>query len=1305
VKHQFPVCKRSHTSGRRLSLGVVFLLVVAHAHAAHAAGLAVDTLVTTNQSTGARTIVSPAFSTTGSNELLVAFVNSDGPTASGAQTFSGLSGGGVTWQLRRRTNVQYGTSEIWQAVAPQPLSAVKITATRLTGSYQGSITVVAFNGADTTASGATGSGNATSGAPSAALTTTRAGAWVWGAGSDWDRAVARTVAPGQTKVAEYLAPTGDTFWVQRQTNPTPAAGTVETLADTAPTNDRWNLSSIEILPAGTDTQPPTAPTGLKADSIAPNRVDFSWTASSDDYGVAGYRVYRDGQQVGSVTTTAFSDSTALPGSSYAYTVRAYDAAGLLSASSAVLTVTTPAPDTTPPSVSISAPAAGATVAGTITVRADAADDVGVAGVQFLLDGHALGNEDTTAPFTVAWDSTAATNSSHALSARARDSSGNPATSADVAVTVNNGGSDPAQVGQWGPLVPLPAVAIHSALTPTGRILLFQGTFTQGGSQYEFDPLTGSVTALADAAANLFCAAQAVLADGRVDVAGGTDTSSLSGGKLGLADNTAYNWKTRGWTTLAPMHYPRWYATATTLADGKVLVTSGANKTSTDIVPIPELYSPTSNTWKELTAASRSIPYYSFVFQLPDGRIIRLGASEEPTPTETLDLNTNQWSTVDGRALDGGSAVNYAPGKFLKAGTASDGGFTGQSASTAYTLDMTQSGASWQPTSSMSFKRSFLNLTNLPDGTVLATGGGTDKSAQIDANGVLPAEDWDPATGSWMRYAAMSAPRLYHSVAVLLPDGRVYVAGGGSDNGVTDQKSAQIFSPPYLFKGARPTISSAPATVHYGATAFVGTPDAGSIVRASLIRTGSVTHAFDQNARAVPLEFTQTVGGLDVKMPANGNLAPPGYYLLFIVNNQGVPSVAPFVRFPAPYEDAQAPSAPANLTATGQLGAAALSWTAAADDVGVVRYDIHRSTTAGFTPSAANKIGESTTTTYTDSGVSAGDYYYRVTAEDAAGNVGPASNEAQATVQADTTRPSQPTGLSGSTTSRSATLSWTAATDNVGVSGYRVYRDGAEVGTTPTTSYTDSGLTPATGYAYTVAAYDAAGNLSSVSAAANVTTAAADALALDTVVSTHQSSNGTSISSPPLSTSRPGELLVAFVTSDGPSGAGGVSFSSVVGGGLTWRLRQRTNTQAGTAEIWQAAAPSTLGSAVVTATRSGGAWQGAMTVAAFTGADTATLGAVASANAATGAPRVSLTTTRANSWVWGVGIDWDKATARTLGAGQALVDQYFSPGGDTYWTQRRDAPTPSAGSSVTLDDMAPATDRWNLSAVEVLPAGP
>ena len=1272
----------------------------ASAASAGAAGLAVDQLVTTNQTAKGTSVASTTFSTTAPNELLVAFISSDGPPAAGAQAFASVTGGGLTWQLRRRTNAQFGTSEIWQAVAPAALTNAKVTATRLSGSYQGTITVATFTGADTAALGATGTANGATGAPSVSLTTTRPGSWVWGAGSDWDRATARTVGPGQTKVAEFLASVGDTFWVQRQTATTAAAGTPIALGATAPANDRWNLASIEIVANTVDTQPPTAPVGLRVDSVLASRVSLSWSASTDDVGVTGYRVYRDGTDVGTAPATSFSDTGVTAGATYAYTVKAMDGAGRLSDASDAISVTTPAPDTTPPSVALGAPAAGATVTGTTTVTASASDDGAVAGVQFLLDGANLGAEHTTAPYGVAWDTSAATNGAHTLGARARDAAGNTATATTVSVTVANGGTDPAQVGRWGPLVPLPAVAIHSALTPAGKILLFQGDFTHGGDQYLFDPVTNAVTHLPDAAPNLFCAGQAVLADGRVQVAGGTSTT----GGLGLADNTAFNWQSNSWSALAPMRYPRWYATATTLSDGKVLVTSGSNRTSADIVPIPELYSPSSNSWRELAAASRNIPYYPFIYQLPNGRIARLGASEEPTPTETLDLATNQWTTVDSRPLDGGSIANYAPGKFLKAGTASDGGFTGQSASTAYTIDMNQGGATWQPTAPMGFRRSFLNLTNLPDGTVLATGGGTDKSSRIDANGVLAPESWDPATGAWTKYAPMAAPRLYHSVAVLLPDGRVYVAGGGSDTGVTDQKSAQIFSPPYLFKGPRPTITSAPATVHYGAGTFVGTPDGEAITRVALIRTGSVTHAFDENARAMSLDFSQTVGGVQVQMPADGNLAPPGYYMLFLVNAQGVPSVASLVRFPAPYEDTTAPTAPTDVGATGQQGAATLGWTAATDDTAVTRYNVHRSSVSGFTAGAGNKVGETTTTGYTDGGVAPGVHYYRVTAEDGAGNVGPASAEVAVTVGADTTPPSRPAGLTGTAASRSATLAWSAATDDVGVSGYRVFRNGVQVGTSAGTSYTDTGLAPATTYSYTVAAYDAAENVSpSSTPPLTLTTAAAAGLALDKTVVTHQSSGAATIASPPLTTAQPGELLVAFLASDGPGGAGSQSFSAVTGGGLSWRLRQRTNSQAGTAEIWQAAAPATLTNVVVTATRSGGASQGAMTVAAFTGADATALGAAGTANASTGAPSGSLTTTRADSSVWASAWTGTRPSHARWGRVRRSSTSTSARVGDTYWTQRRSATTPAAGTPVTINDTAPTGDRWNLSLVEILPA--
>jgi chitodextrinase len=382
----------------------------------------------------------------------------------------------------------------------------------------------------------------------------------------------------------------------------------------------------------------------------------------------------------------------------------------------------------------------------------------------------------------------------------------------------------------------------------------------------------------------------------------------------------------------------------------------------------------------------------------------------------------------------------------------------------------------------------------------------------------------------------------------------------------------------------------------------------------------------------------------------------------------------------------------------------LSWTAATDNVGVASYNVYRSSTPDFTPSAQTKIANTMGTSYADSGLPAGTYYYQITAQDAAGNVGPASAEVPATALADTTPPTTPTNLQATAVApQQVNLNWTAATDNVGVTRYNIYRDGLQIGTSTTPSYTDSTTVGSTTYSYTVTAQDAAGNVSSASNAATVTTPASVASpTLDKLVTTHQSAPASSISSPALTTTSGNELLVAFITSDGPA-TGTESFSTVTGGGLTWRFRQRTNVQAGTSEIWTAVATAPLSSVIVKATRSSGSFTGSISVAAFQGASLTTDGAVGSGNARTGAAAASLTTTRAGSWVWGVGNDWDKATARTVGAGQTKVDEYLSSAGDTFWVQRQTNPTPAAGTVVTINDTSPTTDRWNLSLIEIIPA--
>jgi hypothetical protein len=217
--------------------------------------------------------------------------------------------------------------------------------------------------------------------------------------------------------------------------------------------------------------------------------------------------------------------------------------------------------------------------------------------------------------------------------------------------------------------------------------------------------------------------------------------------------------------------------------------------------------------------------------------------------------------------------------------------------TAYVLDMTQGAPAWQAINPMAFGRSYHNMTLLPDGNVVVTGGIGFTNPDTQTLAVYAAEMWSPTTQAFTTMASAVTPRVYHSTALLLPDGRVMVGGGGEYHGTSpDQLNAEIYSPPYLFKGARPTVTSAPSALTYNSQFTVQTPDAANIASVALLRLGSVTHAFNENQRYVPLTFSAGTGSLNVTAPANANLAPPGYYMLFIVNNTGVPSVAAFVQF-------------------------------------------------------------------------------------------------------------------------------------------------------------------------------------------------------------------------------------------------------------------------------------------------------------------------------------------------------------------------------------------------------------------------
>ena len=266
---------------------------------------------------------------------------------------------------------------------------------------------------------------------------------------------------------------------------------------------------------------------------------------------------------------------------------------------------------------------------------------------------------------------------------------------------------------------------------------------------------------------------------------------------------------------------------------------------------------------------------------------------------------------------------YDEGKILYAGG-------GRTTNTAEIIDLNSAAPTWQLTGSMAFPRRHLNATVLPTGEVLVTGGSSGTAFDDWNAGVHAAELWNPATGVSTTLASNAVTRTYHATSLLLPDGRVLHSGSGEGAGAPSQKSGEIFSPPYLFKGARPVISDAPSAVAYGSSFSVTTPDAADIGKVSLIRLGSVTHAFDMNQRFQWLPFTRGSGAVTISAPASANRTPPGHYMLFILNATGVPSVAKVVRIGS--TGSEPPPSSISLSATGRVDGAVqymtLKWSGA-----------------------------------------------------------------------------------------------------------------------------------------------------------------------------------------------------------------------------------------------------------------------------------------------------------------------------------------------------------------------------------------
>ncbi|WP_338118073.1 discoidin domain-containing protein [Streptomyces coryli] len=473
----------------------------------------------------------------------------------------------------------------------------------------------------------------------------------------------------------------------------------------------------------------------------------------------------------------------------------------------------------------------------------------------------------------------------------------------------SGPAAPATHGAWSKLTGFPLVPVATAVLPNNKLLAWSAYAVDrfGGSNgYTqtaiMDLKTGAVTQrrVDNTGHDMFCPGTAVLADGRVLVTGGSNSERAS----------IYNPATDEWTSTTDMNIPRGYQAMTLLSNGDAFVLggswSGGNGGKDG-----EVWSPATGTWRKLSGvpvtstmtADPAGPYradnHQWLYATSGGRVLHLGPSKQLNWISTAGNGsiTAAGTRADSPDAMNGNAVSYDIGKLLTLGGATayqDAPATKR----AYTVNATGSGNPVSTrTGDMAGARSFGNSVVMPDGKVAVFGGQSWPVPFSDATSTMTPEIWNPATGTFTRMATMAVPRNYHSVANLLPDGRIFSGGGGlCGDCATNHADGAIFTPPYLLNAdgsmkPRPALTgTVPSKVAHGTKLQVTTDSAVSSF--VLVRNSASTHSTDNDQRRVPLQSTQTgTGSYDLQIPADAGVALPGSYMLFALNSQGVPSVA------------------------------------------------------------------------------------------------------------------------------------------------------------------------------------------------------------------------------------------------------------------------------------------------------------------------------------------------------------------------------------------------------------------------------
>src|SRR5215471_16269020 len=517
---------------------------------------------------------------------------------------------------------------------------------------------------------------------------------------------------------------------------------------------------------------------------------------------------------------------------------------------------------------------------------------------------------------------------------------------------------PVTDGTWQTLSYLmPINPIHVTLMHDGQILVVAGSENdppehQAGEYYAavWNTQTGTIT-VQTLLWDLFCNGMLDLGDGRPIIVGGSEDVAPPYGDYRAS---IFDPATQKFNEVESMADGRWYATVTNLGDGTFMAFSGLAATTPTPSPTPtptptstpltpnSMVPPPSGAGRDDDGGGNNInktvefykigtgwsvpytapwtpPLYPRMHLLPNGKVFCSGdqiTSNMFTPsTQTWALNYAR--TVYTRNRKGGSSVllPLSPATGYQPKVMILGGDSPNATATAEIIDLSVPNAAWRSVAPMSLPRTRMNAVILPTGKILALGGSAVDEDPTTAS--LAADLFDPATETWTSAGVATYPRLYHSCALLMPDGTVEVVGSNPVKG-TYEPHIELYSPAYLFAldghghvipAVRPVITSAPTEVGYGSTFTIETPDYANISSAVLVRDGSSTHSFDFEQRLIQLSFTASNGALTATSPPTGFIAPPGYYMLFILNQSGVPSLAQFVQLSA---------TPTDLPPTGSI---------------------------------------------------------------------------------------------------------------------------------------------------------------------------------------------------------------------------------------------------------------------------------------------------------------------------------------------------------------------------------------------------